>query len=200
MARRYDHTKEDLKELIIDSAEKIISRSGYQTLSTRKLAQKIGYSPGTIYSYFDSLDELILHLNANSLKKLENQIKIVEEQVKCPEEQLFEIAKIYQNFAINDYYQWDLLFNHQYKKSNALPEWYQTLIDNVFALVQSPISQFNCNKKNIHDFSHIYWAGIHGIIDLSSKSKLERTKAKSEKELIKGFIKIFIAGIKISNS
>ncbi|MEY3370441.1 MAG: hypothetical protein RLZZ361_1111, partial [Cyanobacteriota bacterium] len=42
--------------------------------------------------------------------------------------------------------------------------------------------------------------GIHGIIDLSSKSKLERTKAKSEKELIKGFIKIFIAGIKISNS
>jgi hypothetical protein len=67
----------------------------------------------------------------------------------------------------------------------------------VFNLVQTPIAGISCNKKLIPDLSHIFWAGIHGIVDLSSKSKLEKekAKAKSETELIRTFVKIFISGI-----
>jgi len=195
MARRYDHTKEDLKELIIDSAEKIISKSGYSALTTRKLAQKIGYSHGIIYSYFKNIDDLVLHLNSSTLQKMHKQISSAIDQNKCPATQLEEIGKIYLNLASSDFYKWDLLFNYQYTKINKIPESYQKLIDSVFNLVQVPISGMSCNKKLVSDLSHIFWAGIHGIVDLSSKSKLEKAKAKSETELIRTFVKIFISGI-----
>jgi AcrR family transcriptional regulator len=196
MARRYDHTKEDLKELIIDSAEKIVSKGGYNALTMRKLAQKIGYTPGTIYSYFKNMDDLILHLNSYTLQKMHKQIDTILSQIKCPEMQLEEIGKIYLNLAHNDFYKWDLLFNYQYTRISKIPEWYQKHIDSVFQLVQSPISELSMNKKQVNDLGHIFWAGIHGIVDLSSKSKLEKTKARSDSDLIKIFVKIFISGLK----
>jgi AcrR family transcriptional regulator len=195
MARRYDHSKEDLKELIIDSAEKIVSKSGYRELTTRKLAQKIGYSHGIIYSYFKNIDDLILCLNSSTLQKMHKQMSAVIDQNKCPITQLEEIGKIYLNLAYNDFYKWDLLFNYQYTKINKIPESYQKLINSVFHLIQTPISKISCNKKLIPDLSHIFWAGVHGIVDLSSKSKLEKAKAKTETELIRIFVKIFISGL-----
>lgn len=57
--RRAKH-KEEFRREILDSAREMFMNDGYDRFSMRKLAQKIDYSPTTIYLYFKNKDDLLL--------------------------------------------------------------------------------------------------------------------------------------------
>jgi AcrR family transcriptional regulator len=44
--------------MIFAAARELVLRKGFAELSIRKLADEIGYAPGTIYLYFKSRDEM----------------------------------------------------------------------------------------------------------------------------------------------
>src|SRR5512137_329277 len=52
--------KEEFRREILDSAREIFIDKGYDGFSMRKLAEKIDYSPTTIYLYFKNKDDLLL--------------------------------------------------------------------------------------------------------------------------------------------
>lgn len=51
--------KEEFRREILDSAREIFINDGYDGFSMRKLADKIDYSPTTIYLYFKNKDDLL---------------------------------------------------------------------------------------------------------------------------------------------
>jgi len=57
--KRARHTEEFRRE-ILDAARDLFISDGYERFTMRKLAQKIGYSPTTIYIYFKGKDDLLL--------------------------------------------------------------------------------------------------------------------------------------------
>ena len=57
ISRRTKH-KEELRKLILDAAREILVRAGYDNFSMRKLAEKIEYSPGSVYLHFKNKEEL----------------------------------------------------------------------------------------------------------------------------------------------
>ena len=59
MARRSDHSRDELKALILDCAREIAEEEGLRGLTARRIATEIGYAPGTIYNLFSNLDDLI---------------------------------------------------------------------------------------------------------------------------------------------
>ena len=48
MARRNDHSKEELQSMAIDATRSLISQAGYEGVSARKVANSIGYTVGTL--------------------------------------------------------------------------------------------------------------------------------------------------------
>jgi len=67
MARRSDHSREELHALILECARGIAEKKGLRGLTARRIAADIGYAPGTIYNLFANLDNLILQLRGNTL-------------------------------------------------------------------------------------------------------------------------------------
>ena len=59
MARRSDHSRSELSEIIVEEGHSLMAQSGFAAFSAREVARRIGYSVGTIYNVFDSLDHLI---------------------------------------------------------------------------------------------------------------------------------------------
>ncbi len=57
LSRRRKH-KEELRRAILDAAREIFVRQGYESFSMRKLAEKIEYSPGSVYLHFKNKEEL----------------------------------------------------------------------------------------------------------------------------------------------
>ena len=67
MARRNDHSREQIQQMAIAAAISILNEEGLANLSTRKVASEIGYTVGTLYLVFRNLNELLLHVNAATL-------------------------------------------------------------------------------------------------------------------------------------
>jgi AcrR family transcriptional regulator len=47
--------KQNVREEILDAARTLFVKEGYEQVSIRKIAEKIEYSPGTIYLYLPVL-------------------------------------------------------------------------------------------------------------------------------------------------
>lgn len=60
MRRRMDETKRSsIRGTILDAAKGIVEEEGFEGLSIRKVAKEVGYTPGSIYQYFDNKEGLL---------------------------------------------------------------------------------------------------------------------------------------------
>jgi AcrR family transcriptional regulator len=59
---------------ILAAATKILERDGYEAMSTRAVADAADISPGTLYTYFDSKEDLFAVLYAEHLKSLREEL------------------------------------------------------------------------------------------------------------------------------
>ena len=67
MGRRSDHTRSELEALLIDEGRRQLAAVGLARFSAREVAKQIGYSIGTLYNVFGSVDGLMLAINARTL-------------------------------------------------------------------------------------------------------------------------------------
>jgi len=61
---------ETTRRAILDAALELFVANGYAHVSIRNIASKVGYSPGAIYSYFPSKDDIFLALAEEGFRKL----------------------------------------------------------------------------------------------------------------------------------
>jgi len=69
-----------IKNTILEAAKEIVEESGFKKLSIRKLAKKVGYSPGNIYQYFDSKDQIIKELVQKGYKEIIKSLSLEKEK------------------------------------------------------------------------------------------------------------------------
>lgn len=58
--KRQLREREEMKKRILQAAASLISEEGIEKLSIRRIADKIEYSPGIIYHYFQGKDEIVV--------------------------------------------------------------------------------------------------------------------------------------------
>jgi AcrR family transcriptional regulator len=198
MARRWEHSKEELRTMLLDAAKSIIVKEGVAGLSARKIATKIGYTATTIYFFFKNLDELILHINAETLDRLSKKLLESVSKTKKASQQLESIADAYLSFATNHQHLWQLLFEYNYPNlGEDLPEWYQEKIKSVFAVPTDVLDNFIKDKALVRTKVQVLWAGLHGIATLHLKGKLLNTKAEKSSKLLAEFMAIFMQSLKL---
>jgi AcrR family transcriptional regulator len=61
---------ESIRRAILDAALELFVTNGYAQVSIRNIASKVSYSPGAIYSYFPSKDDIFLALAEEGFRKL----------------------------------------------------------------------------------------------------------------------------------
>ena len=61
---------EKTRRAILDAALELFVADGYANVSIRSIASKVGYSPGALYSYFPSKDDIFLALAEEGFRKL----------------------------------------------------------------------------------------------------------------------------------
>ena len=82
MARRNDHTREELVSLTLKTVKEFLGSHSYHELSLRKIATMIGYVPSTLVNVFGNYNLLLLHVVAQTLDELSSEAKAVVSQCK----------------------------------------------------------------------------------------------------------------------
>src|SRR5438046_3738793 len=81
---RREREKEVLRQEILDAARDLFIKEGYENVSMRKVAEKIEYSPTTIYLYFESKADLLYYICEETFSRLLKKLESLGEESSDP--------------------------------------------------------------------------------------------------------------------
>lgn len=193
MARRSEHTQEQIREMVLEAAENIIIEEGFKALTVRKIAMEIGYTVGSIYMVFENMDDLIMHVKGQTLDELAELMRNIKPQANV-EKHIHALANIYLDFAHQHFNRWQMIFNaHQ---DVPIPEWYQEKIQAIFSIVDDLFGKLLPDQapEQVRLTSRSLWCGVHGVCELSLNGSLGRVGSRNAKATIELLVQSFIRG------
>lgn len=195
MGRRSEHSREEIREMALEAAERLVERDGMSGLSTRKVADAIGYSVGSLYMVFENLDDLIVQLNGRTLDDLTADISAQLQQQ--PTKPLQALAKRYLKFAHRNRNRWQMAFEHRLPDGQAEPEWLKPKIDQMFALLTQTVANElpQLSQPDTEQAATAMWSGIHGICVLELNNKLAISGIASVTAMSEFLITTLITGL-----
>ena len=200
MARRSDHTREELKALIIEESWKIIKKHGFEGLTARRIAKNIGYAPGTIYNLFSSMDDLYLQLNARTLDLLLAALSDSKchDPKKSPIANMKAMAGHYMEFAREHRPYWLMLFNLKVTEDRADLDWYHEKVNRLFTPLEGLLEPYftpeQGRKRKIA--ARVLWASVHGLCFLQETGKMSIvSNQNTAPDMADYLIDTFVAGI-----
>lgn len=163
MARRGNHTLDQIKEMVLSAAEDLVVEGGLGQLRVRNIAVKIGYTVGSIYMVFENMNDLILHVKGRTLDAITDEMDQVEEP--NPEQCLEQLAGVYIKFASQNFNRWSMVFGHRVPENIEIPEWYQKKLDNVYGkfVAQYALLAPELSPGQRRQTALAFLGGIHGI-------------------------------------
>jgi len=94
--------KKFLRQEILDAASELFVRDGYENVSMRRIADKIEYSPTTIYIYFKDKAELLEQVCKETFARLVQRLTKIMEQPGDPVERLKRGLIAYIQFGLEN--------------------------------------------------------------------------------------------------
>jgi AcrR family transcriptional regulator len=196
MARRSDHSRDEIREMALSAAERIIREQGHGGFSARKVAAAIGYTVGTLYLVFDNLDDLILQVNDRTLDRLHARMLLEQAPHTDARERLLQLGHTYIQFANEDPRCWEMIFEHRLAQGQQTPGWFQLKVTLMFTLVETqlePLAGYH-SAEEIAQAARALWSGVHGICILANTGKLDAAGIASVQELTHFLMDNFLKG------
>jgi AcrR family transcriptional regulator len=194
MARRNDHTREEIRCMALDAAETLVTTKGYRGISTRSIASAIGYTVGTLYLVFENLDDIIRQVNGRTLDKLYDWVHERCNDTGTPGEALLALSGAYIAYAENNELRWSMLFEQTEGRSELLPDWYQNKRNRVFSLVEAALQPLSQDEDEIRRLARVLWAGVHGICTLKIRRRMDIAGDQSAEEMVQLLVDNFLRG------
>jgi len=199
MARRSDHTRDEIRDMALQAAEQIVANEGSSALSTRRVAHAIGYTVGTLYLVFRNLDDLILQVNAKTLDDL--QTRMVEAITRHGDgvARVLALGGTYLRFALERPHPFTLVFEHRLPGDEPVPVWYQERVTRVFDLLQQSLRAVltEHSEADVASAARVIWGGVHGICVLALSRRISAVGAELPTEaLVDSLIRNYLAGLR----
>jgi AcrR family transcriptional regulator len=187
ISTRKERQKEELRGKILQAARELFMQKGYEETSIRNIAEKIEYSPTTIYLYFKDKDDIFFALHQEGFTLLNQYFKPLA-HVSEPFERLKAISKAYITFAMENGEFYDLMFiinspmktvESDHSKWEEGHRAFQFLVGTVkecigkgyFKGMDPEILAFTC------------WSMVHGIASLDIRNRCSVVSALNQPEL-----------------
>lgn len=196
MARRSDHSRDEIREMALSAAEAIIDEQGYAALSARKVASAIGYTVGTLYLVFRNLDDLVLQVNGRTLDALYARLTAAIENCGDGAAGVLALGQEYLKFAAGHPWRWGAIFKHNLPLGEPIPEWYLAKVARSFKLVEGELRRLapERSQTEIAKAARALWSGVHGVCILGFTERLGIFGVGSLDELVESLIVNYLVG------
>jgi AcrR family transcriptional regulator len=192
---RKEREREELSGLILSAAREIFLEKGYEQTSIRNIADRIEYSPGTIYLYYKDKDSIFHALQQEGFGRFAQQMMVLQ-AVADPYERLKAMGKVYLRFAKEnpDYY--DLMFVIR-APMNVLDEqecWNEG--QNSFNFLVSVVAEcqqhgrFDCCDPE--ELAFVIWSTLHGMVTLDIRGRCRVVSDEKREDIEERGYKAFI--------
>ena len=164
--------KKFLRQEILDAASELFVKEGFEYVSMRRIAEKIEYSPTTIYLHFKDKAELLEQVCHETFSCLSTHLARILEQPGDPQERLKRGLLAYIHFGLENPHHYratfmmpipDVFDKEKYKKPDSPGmQAFDFLRRSVYDCIAA--GKFKVSDPEI--ISQTLWCGVHGITSL----------------------------------
>lgn len=184
IAERKKREKQEMRERIIEAATEVFAEDGYEKTSIRNIAERIEYSPGTIYLYFKDKNEVLFAVHKVGFDLLRQEMFPLQ-AIADPLERLRAIGEVYMRFSMEHPQHYNLMFvlMAPMEVLEAHKPWHSgqeafAFLENT---VQECIDQGLIHATSAKDYAFFSWAFLHGLVMLNNSCRV-RVMEQSETE------------------
>jgi len=171
--QRREREKEALRQDILDAARELFVKEGYENVSMRRVAERIEYSPTTIYLYFEDKASLLYAICNETFARLAKRMDgITREEGDDPIERLRKGCRAYVDFGLKNPNHYKLTFinhpqhprdekHHPREESMGMKAY-----GNLRSGVEACIKAGRFRETDVEAVTQMMWAGGHGITSL----------------------------------
>jgi len=202
LRERRTREKEQRRLQILDAARSLVLKYGVFAASVQQIAKLAELSVGTIYLYFGSKEEIFATLQEEILDLMNEELEEAIERASGPAEGLRAIARVYNDFSIENKKYFDVI-NYFLSPSDIIfPPHLKSEIDLhgnrilslVVDVIERGVREGAFVAENPKRCAVVMWATIHGLIQFR---KLRDTILRGEDfdALYRYSVECFIAGL-----
>jgi len=185
---------ESFRERLCDAAMETFAEEGYEAVTLRGLAEKLGCSHATPYRYFADKQEIFAAVCALGFDRFADALERAARGVEDPEQRLRALGRAYFRFATTEPHAYRIMFELREPESSANPRYkakeirsWQALYQAVEFAVQAGVL---AGEPDL--VAHQMWAGLHGVVSLHLAGKL--TLGKTAKSVLEPLFETLLEG------
>jgi len=166
--RRQRH-RASLRREILDAASQLFVEEGYHRLTMRRLAERIEYSPTTIYLYFKDKRELLEAVCEETFSQLAGKLERLQNTAGTPMGHMRDGLRTYIEFGLAHPNQYLVTFmspspgvEGEAFEGSVGSRAFDTLRQGVRACVEHG----DIHTADVEMTAQALWAGVHGVTSL----------------------------------
>lgn len=200
---RKQKTQEDRRSKILAAALELFHEKGFDNMSMRRIAERIEYSPTTIYRDFKDKDAVLFALHSEGFNLLmEKQMRV--QSIHDPLDRLTAHGREYVAFALANPQYYDLMFINESVTKAFAPsdswkeggESYGILRKNVKECMEAGYFP----GENLDGVTFAMWSTVHGIAALIIRSRLLMIPQEFIQRMVDGALHCLGSMIKASKN
>ena len=171
--KRLEQQKEELYQTILKAAGDIFLKRGYEDFSLRQVAEEIGYSPGTIYLYFDNKDDLLRALAEQGFVAFSRMLETAGSSEGSALDRMTALARGYITFGLQNPAFYRLIFMERpdffvHETLENAPKWEATF--SIWRRVlEDAMRAGEIRADDPLKTSDAIWSLLHGIVALANR-------------------------------
>jgi len=196
---RRTREREELRQRILMAARAIAREESWQALTMRKVAERIEYTPPTLYEYFASKDAMMEALLEEGYRLLLEDIIQVRQQPGTLEATMIGIGLAYWEFA----WRYPELYQVMYGLDGVpfCEEHKPAIIEQVMDVVIEVLRAFEASGAMIaspDDTIDMMRAALHGLIALTMAGRIEGGQERARR-LAEGVLQSMIQSWQVAS-
>jgi len=168
---RREREREEIRGLILDAARELFANEGVESVTMRRIADKIEYSPTAIYFHFRDKEALLAELCDSDFRAFAQGFTEIA-RIADPVERLRAAGLAYVDFGLNNPSHYRLMFmtpkpadpKSTVTKGNPEEDAYAFLKTVVGELMAA--GRFRDEVTDPDLAAQVIWAGMHGVVSL----------------------------------
>ena len=183
----------EVRQSILTAAREIARQEGWQAVTIRKVADRIEYSPPTIYEYFENKEDILLELLREGYRQLAAALKGASSSAEDCEQRLMNMVEAYWQFAMSqpELYQVMTGLGVPYcsEKPPAMREAFVTIKESLAEWMHA----MGVEIPDVEGAVMIMRSLVHGLISLTMADRINGGEARAKELLQRAMRDMFAA-------
>jgi AcrR family transcriptional regulator len=169
--RRRDAERVSVRDAIFAAAEGLLLEVGYENFSLRQVAERIGYTPTTIYRYFADRDALIFALTDAGFREFGERLTAAAASDVDPRGAILALGQAYIQFGLDHPVYYRLMFLQRPDYLTSIPADSEQMRLASFLVLRGTVERLVASgvdaPAGVDGLADALWATVHGVVALA---------------------------------